>query len=268
MTVTTHPAPPSGAVSLGEPGRVQTAARLVATELRVLRREPAVLAGLIGFPAATVLVIAGVFGSVPDPDFGGVIPSEHYVVGYVGVALAALGLITLPGHVAGHRELGVLRRFRAAGIDATTYVLSLLVLGVVMGVGAGALVLGVGGGVYGIPAPDDPLRVALWFAVGLWCTISVGVALGALLPSSRAASAIGNLLFVPVFLLGGGGPPNQVMSGPMRAIAEALPLTHVVGGIRLAWLGATDDPHVLWWPILVGVVASVVAVRTLHRRVA
>lgn len=268
MTTTAHPAHPSRPVAVTERGRLSTAGRLVATELRVLRREPAVLVGLVGFPAATVLVIAGVFGSVPDPDFGGVVPSEHYVVGYVGVALAALGLITLPGHVAGQRELGVLRRFRAAGIDAPTYVLSLLVLGVVMGLGAGALVLGVGGAVYGIPAPDDPLRVALWFAVGLWCTIAVGVALGALLPSSRAASAIGNLLFVPAFLLGGGGPPNQVMSGPMQAIAEILPLSHVVGGIRLAWLGATDDPHVLWWPILVGAVASFVAVRSLHRRVA
>ena len=56
----------------------------------------------------TVLVLAGVFGSAPDPDFGGVIPSEHYVVGYVGVVLASLGLVTLPAHLASHRELGVL----------------------------------------------------------------------------------------------------------------------------------------------------------------
>ena len=55
-------------------------------------------------PAVTVLVLAGVFGSDPDPDFGGVIPSEHYVVGYVGVVLASLGLVTLPAHLASHHR--------------------------------------------------------------------------------------------------------------------------------------------------------------------
>src|SRR5690606_12631078 len=62
------------------PGRVT--ARLAASELRLVLREPAVLVGLVAFPAVTVLVLAGVFGSSPDPDFGGVRPSEHYVVGY------------------------------------------------------------------------------------------------------------------------------------------------------------------------------------------
>ena len=99
-------------------GLLRTIARLTAVELRLLLREPGVLVGLVAFPAVTVLVLAGVFGSDPDPDFGGVIPSEHYVVGYVGVVLASLGLVTLPAHLASHRELGVLRRYRAAGLDS------------------------------------------------------------------------------------------------------------------------------------------------------
>ena len=63
------------------------------------------------------------------------------------------------------------------------------------------------------------------------------------MPSGRAAAALGNLLFVPMFLLGGGGPPREVMTGPMQTLSDVLPLTHVVGGIRQAWLGPTDDPH-------------------------
>ena len=64
-----------------------------------------------------MLVLAGVFGSTPDPEFGGVVPSEHYVVGYVGVVLAALGLVTLPATLAERRERGVLRRYRASGVE-------------------------------------------------------------------------------------------------------------------------------------------------------
>ena len=46
--------------------------------------------------------------------------------------------------------------------------------------------------------------------------MSIGVLLGTLLPSARAAQAIGLLLFFPSFLLGVGGPPPAVMSDPLR----------------------------------------------------
>ena len=46
-----------------------------------------------------------------------------------------------------------------------------------------------------------------------------------------------------MFLLGGGGPPRQVMTGVMSTLSDVLPLSHIVGGLRLAWLGQTDDPH-------------------------
>jgi len=53
----------------------------------------------------------------------------------------------------------------------------------------------------------------------------------------------------------------------MRTVADILPLSHVVGGLRQAWLGTTDDPHSLWWPLLVTVIAFTVAVVTARRRV-
>ena len=74
-------------------------------------REPMVAVGLIGFPLVTVLVLAGVFGQVPDPEFGGVAPDDHYLAGYIGVVLGALGL----DHAAGaHRHGAGARRDPAA----------------------------------------------------------------------------------------------------------------------------------------------------------
>jgi len=241
-------------------------ARLTWMELRLLAREPMVAVSLIGFPLVTVLVLAGVFGQTPDPEFGGVSPDDHYLVGYVGVVLAALGLITIPVHVATHRELGVLRRFRAAGLGPRVLLASHGALGAVLGVVAAALVLAVGAAFYGIGAPEDPLGVAAWFVAGLACFVAIGGALGSVLPSGRAASALGNLLFVPMFLLGGGGPPRGVMTGAMQTVSDLLPLSHVVGGIREAWLGRTDDPHALWWPVAVAVVAVLLATWTSVRR--
>ena len=119
--------------------------------------------------------------------------------------------------------------------------------------------------IYGIPMPEDPLAAAAWFAAGLACFIAIGGALGVVMPSARAAAAIGNLVFIPMFLLGGGGPPRDVMTGPMQTISDAMPLSHLVGGLRQSWLGATDDPHVLLWPVAVAVVATALAVRAAGR---
>jgi len=110
--------------------------------------------------------------------------------------------------------------------------------------------------------------VAGWFVTGLLCFIAIGLALGSLAPTSRSANALGNLLYVPMFLLGGGGPPRDVMSGGMQTVSDILPLTHIVGGLRESWLGQTDDPHALWWPLLIAAVAVAFAVRAARRRVA
>lgn len=262
MTALTHAAAPS----LRRTGLVPNALRLTAAELRLLVREPMVAVGLIGFPLATVLVLAGVFGSAPDPDFAGVAPSDHYQAGYIGVVLAAMGLITIPVHMATHRELGVLRRFRSSGLSAGVMVASEIALGAVMATVAAAVVLVAGASIYGLSAPADPIGVLGWYLAGLACFIAIGVALGSLLPSGRSANALGNLLFVPMLLLGGGGPPRDVMTSAMGTLSDVLPLSHIIGGLRQAWLGTTDDPHALWWPVLVAAIAVGGAVLSARRR--
>lgn len=264
MTVTIHR--PAAANPRGV-GPMRTTARITALELRLMLRETGVLVGLVAFPAVTVLVLAGVFGSAPDPEFGGVRPSEHYIVGYLGVVLAQVGLVTLPAHIASRRELGVLRRYRASGLGAGTMLASHAAVGTIIGIAAGAVVLLVGGLVYGLPAPRDPVAVVGWLLAGLTCFVALGIALGTLMPTSRAASAIGSLVFVPMFLLGGGGPPRAVMTEPMQRLNDVLPLSHVVGGVRQSWLGATDDPRALWWTALVCAGAVAVAFRATRNRV-
>lgn len=254
------------AIPTHRPSPLRTVLRLAAVELRLMLREPMVAIGLLGFPLVTMLVIAGVFGQVPDPEFGGVAPDDHYIAGYIGVVIGALGIITLPVLIATNRELGVTRRFRASGVSAGALVASRVLVGIAMGVAAVTVVLVVGSAAYGMQSPDDLGGVIGWFTVGLLCFIAMGLAIGALVPTGRSANAIGNLLFVPMFLLGGGGPPRDVMSGAMLTVSDVLPLTHVVGGLRQSWLGTTDDPHVLWWPLLVSAICVAAALIAARRR--
>jgi len=238
-----------------------TVARLVRTEVTLMKRDPLTLTFVLAFPVLTMLIVGGAFGTDPDPAFNWVNPAHWYVASYFTVVIAAMGLVTLPVHLAAYRERGVLRRFAAGGFPRWSFALSQLVTGFVAVLVASAILLAVAAPVYGIPAPANWGRVVAAFLLGTLAFTSIGVLLGTLLPSARAAQAIGLLLFFPSFLLGAGGPPPKVMGSVMRSIAGYLPLTWVTDAIRGPWLGTGSATGSLVMVTVVAVVATLVATR-------
>lgn len=210
---------------------------LTRTEARLLSREWAAMVFAFAFPAITLLVVAGAFGDQPDEAFDNVLPSDYYVTGYVGIPVAALALIGLPVVLASYRERDVLRRFEAFGVNRMVVTSAQALVTVALVVVAAASVLAVAAPSYGVPPVEDPLGVVAGFVAGTVTLVVLGMALGTHVKTARGAQAIGLLAFFPMFLLSGGGPPREVMSEPMRRIADVLPLTHAVGGIREPWLG-------------------------------
>lgn len=215
---------------------MSAARRLVRAELRLMVRDPLVLTFVFVFPIVTMLIIGGSFGE-GDPAFEGVDPAHWYVASYLVTVIAATGLIMVPVHVAAYRERGVLRRFAAAGFPRWSFAAAQLTVALCAITLGGALLLAVAAPVYGVPSVQDPGRVALALALGAIGFVSAGVLLGSVLPSARAAQAVGLLLFFPSFLLGGGGPPPSVMGPAMQAAAKALPVTHLTDAVREPWLG-------------------------------
>lgn len=215
-------------------------AALTRIEGRLLTREWAAMAFAFAFPPVTLLVLAGVFGDSPDPEFGGARPSDHYIAGYTGIPLGVMALIGLPVVLAGYRERDVLRRFAAFGVSALGVAVAQVIVTAGLVVLAAATVLAVAAPTYGVPAVDQPLTVGLGFALGTLTLLVLGVVLGLAVPTARGAQALGLLAFFPMWLLCGGGPPREVMSDPMVRIAEVLPLTHAVTVVRDPWLGAGD----------------------------
>lgn len=238
----------------------RTVARLIRAELRLVLREPLVLAFVFAFPIVTVLVLAGSFAIEDAADFEGVDPAHWYVASYLAVVIAAIGLIMVPVHLATYRERGVLRRFAAAGFARWSFAVASLVVGVLMTLVASAVLLAVAAPLYGLPPVESPVRVAAGILLGAVTFTSLGLLIGALAPGARAAQGIGLLVFFPSFLLGGGGPPPSVVGDTMDRVSQLIPLTHVTASIRDPWLGTgTVAGH---WAIVAGVlVLSVIGWR-------
>lgn len=234
--------------------------RLLRAELRLMLRDPLTLTFVFVFPIVTMLIIGGSFGTEPDEVFP-VNPSHWYVASYFTVVIGATGLIMLPVHIASYRERGVLRRFAASGFPRMAFATAQATVGLLAIVIAGTLLLLVAAPVYGVPEVEEPLRVAAGIAVGSLAFVAIGVLLGTLLPSARAAQAVGLLLFFPSFLLGVGGPPPAVMTDALADIADKLPLALANQAIREPWLGTGDGASDLAAVAVIAVAAGLLALR-------
>jgi ABC-2 type transport system permease protein len=211
-------------------------------ELKLFLREPLTVVFVLVLPLVILYVLNGVFGSQPDPSvWEGYRPVDFYTSAYVALVLATIGVLSLPAHLAGYREHGVLRRFRASALRPWTLVGSHLVVAVVTGA-VGALLLTVVSVLgYDASLPRDGLGVVAAFLLVSLSFAMLGALLGLVLPTARAAQGLGVLLFFVFLMLGGAGPPREVLPSAMLRLSDLTPLTYAARLLRAPWLGASWD---------------------------
>jgi ABC-2 type transport system permease protein len=225
---------------------MRTLAKLTWIEVKLFAREPIAVVFVFAFPLVVLLVLAGVF-SRPDTALGGFSGIDYYVPGYLAVVIAAIGLIGLPVHLASLRERGVLRRLRASSVAAGSVFGAQTVVNLAMAALGGVVLLVAATLVYDVHTPASVAGVALGFGVGALAFIALGLLIGSLAPTARAAQGIGLVLFFPMWLLSGAGPPRGVMTQTMRQLSDVLPLTRVVAAIQEPWLGTGSNVAELVW---------------------
>lgn len=249
---------------------MRTFGKLAWIELKLFFREPLNLVFALAFPALVVGILGAVFGNTPTTDedagvvFRGIGPMDYYIPGYIGLAIAAVGLIGVPVHLASYRERGVLRRLRASGLPAWTLLAAQVVVTLVLAVIGAAVLIAIGVLGYDVHGPKSVAGVALAFLASVLSFAAVGVLLGALMPTARAAQGLGLILFFVMMFLAGTDGPRELMGETLRRIGETLLLTHVVTALQNPWVGFATDPVPL--VVITGtlVAAAALAIRFLR----
>lgn len=247
---------------------VRVARRSATIELLLQLRDPITVVFALALPVINLLVLAGVFGDQPDPTgevFRGVGGSTYYTPAYIALVSASVGLIAVPSQLAGYRDQGVLRRYRAAGIPAWAVLGAQLLVGLLLAAAGAGLVTALSFLVYEPASPERPLGVLLAFTVGTLAFLLVGLALGALLPNARAAQGAGILLWFVILLLGGAGPPPEVLPDTMNTIGSMTPLHPMILALQDPWFGGGANPSMLAVLVLIGAVCGVLALARLSR---
>jgi ABC-2 type transport system permease protein len=221
---------------------MRSLAALAWVELKLFAREPLTVVFVLVLPVVVLYVLNGVFGTEADPSvWGGRRPIDFYAAAYVALVVATVGVLSLPVQLASYRERGVLRRLRASALRSWT-VLGAQVIVAVVASTAGAVLLAVVAFVaYDTARPDDPMGLLAAFVLTTLAFAALGALLGTLLPTARAAQGLGVLLFFVFLMLGGAGPPREVLPTTMRTLGDLVPLTYAGRVLRGPWLGEGWD---------------------------
>lgn len=234
-------------------------------ELKLFAREPITVLFTLALPLLILYVLGGVFSDPAEPDiFRGVDGQDYYVPAYIGLVAASIGLIALPVHLAGYRERGVLRRFRASAIPAVSVFGAQVFVAFVAATLSALVLVGAALLSWDISPPESVSGVIGAFVLSVLCFAAIGFLLGALLPTPRAAQGVGVLLWFVMFMIAGSGPPPEVLPDSMTAVANATPLKHVILLIQDPWLGFGWNTTELIVVLAILVVATIASARWLR----
>jgi ABC-2 type transport system permease protein len=222
---------------------MQTLLKLSWVEVKLFVREPITVIFTLALPVIFLFVMGGVFGNEPETGDSGIIvfrgvgPLDYYIPAYFGLVMMAIGTVALPVHLAGYRERGVLRRLRASSISIWSVLGSQLVVSFIIAVFGSILILVFGLLVYAPNLPQSPGLLVPAFVLGTLSFAALGFFLGAVLPSTRSAQGLGLILCFVMMILGGAGPPPEVLTGAMDTVGRITPLRHAILMLQDPWLG-------------------------------
>jgi ABC-2 type transport system permease protein len=233
--------------------------KLTLTELKLLIRTPAVLFWGIGFPVVALIVL----GLIPGTDrpvkvFGGASVLQTYLPIIITFMLVMTGVQFLPTTLVGYRERGILRRMFTTPVTPRallTAQLSLL-LGVQIVTTAVLVILATGAFSASV---GQPLAFLIAFLLMAAAASTLGLLVAAVSFTSKAASAVGGVLFFVLMFFSGLWLPRAEMPGPLRGVSDALPVGAGVQAIQDAaaghWASGLYFGVLVAWVIVCGVLA-------------
>ncbi len=228
---------------------MRSALRLSWLEIKLFVRDPMTVLFSLALPVMVLFILGGVFGNEPSRPgqmivYRGVGPMNFYVPAYLALVAASVGVISLPAHIAGDRERGVLKRYHASGVSVWAVVASQVAVAAVLSTVSAVVLLIVASLGYNFRSPESvPGSIGVFLLIVLGFA-AFGILLGSVLKTARSAQAVGVLTWFIMMMLGGAGPPREVLTSQMRFVTDLEPLWPAVKMIHGPWLGL--DPGSAW----------------------
>jgi ABC-2 type transport system permease protein len=203
-------------------------------ERKLFWRNPSAAFFNFVLPLLLLLLIATAFGSDGDE-------LDVLIPGIAGMSVMATTFTALAHAVVFQREQGILKRVRGTPIPAASYLAGMIGSAVMNAVLQVVLVVVIGHVLYDVGWPESWPLLAGFTLLGVVCFGSLGIAFAHLIPNVDSAPAYENAVFLPLIFISGVFYSSDSLPAALRAVAEALPLKHLIDGLAAAIVGGSAD---------------------------
>ena len=211
-------------------------ARLFVHELRMQQlmfwrnRESAVF--IFVFPPMLFLLL----GAVYDGEIDGVPAVDRLLVGIMGYGCANTALAGLAIFLVMRRESGILKRLRATPLPPATYLTAVLVSTLIVFCLQIAVTVALGMLLYDADGPESWAALVPVLLLGAVAFAGMGIGLASLIRSDEGASAVVNLVVLPMAFLSGSFGSTSGYPEFLQAVADVLPLTYLIRLVEDAYV--------------------------------
>lgn len=171
---------------------------------------------------------------------------QYITPGLLGWAIATGAMFGAALTLVTWRQKMILRRLRLAPVRPITIATARVGVSVVISLLQTAIFIGVAS----VPYFGLTLSAYWWMAIplviaGTLAFLALGLLAGSFAKTPEAASAIANLIVLPMAFLSGAFFPLQNAPGWLQAISQALPLRHLVDGMQSVMVRGDGPASVL-----------------------
>jgi len=152
--------------------------------------------------------------------------------GIIAFALMTSGVIGVSSRMVGYREKRILKRLRATPMQTWEFVLSNVISQLFVVLAQVAILVGVATLLFNVHVVGSMGTLIALAMLGGLAFLTIGFAVSGLASTVESASAIGNVITLPMMFLSGIYFPVSGAPGWLQPIINVLPLTYLANGLR------------------------------------
>jgi len=190
---------------------------------RMFWRNPSAAFFNFAMPLIFLVLIASAFGLDQDG-------LNEVVPGIAGMSVMAATFTGLAFNITFQREQGILKRIRGTPEPSVSYFGGVVGNAVFNALIQVAIIVLLGKLFYGISWPKDWVELVVIALLGVTAFAALGIAMAHVIPNFDSAAAYVNAIFLPMIFISGTFYSTDHLPRAIEAVAEVLPLKHVIDG--------------------------------------
>jgi ABC-2 type transport system permease protein len=234
-------------------------------QTKIFLRTPIAAFFTLVLPLFFLVFINLLNSGVTIDEMGGITVAQWFTPGIAVFGMVTATFTNLAINTAAARDSGVLKRVLSTPVPMLVHLVGRLLSAVGVGLVSVAIMLTVGGLLFGVEIPWSGLPlVILLMVLGAATFSAIGLALAAAAPNARAAPALANAFILPLSFISGIFFPLEAAPEWLQTVAGIFPLEPLASAVTEIF-NPTLEPGFPWRAVLtmsVWLVAGVlVAVR-------